>query len=356
MVYFERFFGKSRELGIGKIATISGRYYAMDRDNNWDRVEKAYRLFVFGEGFKEKDVKTAIENAYKRGDKTDYYVQPIVMVGENQAPLATMKDGDSVIFWNFRSDRAREITYALAGENFDKFGRGRPPKLTYVCMSNYDKGLALPVAFQQLEVKNNLGSILAAGGLKQLRIAETEKYAHVTFFFNSQVEEPNPGEDRIMVPSPKVPSYDQKPEMSAFEITDRLVPEIEKCKYDFILANYANGDLVGHSAIMQAGIKACEAVDKCVGRAVEAGLSKGYVCLLTGDHGNIECMFYPNGEPNPSHGNNQVPFFVISNDAGLKKARLRPGCGLQDIAPTVLELMGLPKPKEMTGKSLIAGK
>lgn len=350
--YFGEFSKKSKNIGVGKIASICGRYYAMDRDNNWDRTEKAYRLLVFGEGFKETNPLKAVENAYKRGDKTDYYVQPIVMT-ENGKPIATIKDNDSVIFWNFRSDRSRQITHALTGKEFGKFERGKVPKTIYACMSEYDKNFRLPVAFPQLEVKNNLGNLLAKNGLKQLRIAETEKYAHVTFFFNSQAENPNKGEDRIMIPSPKVPSYDQKPEMSAFEITNRLVKEIKSGKYDFILVNYANGDLVGHSASMEAGIKACEAVDKCVGMVVDAALSKGYTCLLTGDHGNIECMFYPNGEPNPSHGTNPVPFFVISNENSLKNIKLRKGCGLQDVAPTIINLMGLKKSKEMEGKSLI---
>lgn len=349
--YVEQFREKSEEMGIGKIATMAGRYYAMDRDTNWDRTERAYRMLVHGEGFKEDDPLQAILNAYERGDKTDYYVKPVVIT-EGDRPVATIKDGDSVVFWNFRSDRARQITYALTQADFDKFDRGKVPDIVYVCMSNYDKNLTLPVAFPQLEVRNNIGNVISENGLRQLRIAETEKYAHVTFFFNSQVEEPNPGEDRIMVPSPKVPSYDQKPEMSAYGITNKLVPEIEKGKYDFILVNYANGDLVGHSANLEAGIKACEAVDECTGRVVEAALSKGYVCIITGDHGNIECMFYPNGKPNPSHGTNPVPFILVSEE--LKGAKLKEGMGLKDIAPTILGLMGIEKPKEMEGESIIA--
>ncbi|RLI98637.1 MAG: 2,3-bisphosphoglycerate-independent phosphoglycerate mutase [Candidatus Aenigmatarchaeota archaeon] len=349
--YVEQFREKSEEMGIGKIATMAGRYYAMDRDTNWDRTERAYRMLVHGEGFKEDDPLQAILNAYERGDKTDYYVKPVVIT-EGDRPVATIKDGDSVVFWNFRSDRARQITYALTQADFDKFDRGKVPDIVYVCMSNYDKNLTLPVAFPQLEVRNNIGNVISENGLRQLRIAETEKYAHVTFFFNSQVEEPNPGEDRIMVPSPKVPSYDQKPEMSAYGITNKLVPEIEKGKYDFILVNYANGDLVGHSANLEAGIKACEAVDECTGRVVETALSKGYVCIITGDHGNIECMFYPNGKPNPSHGTNPVPFILVSEE--LKGAKLKEGMGLKDIAPTILGLMGIEKPKEMEGESIIA--
>ncbi len=354
--FVKEFMTRSRKIGTGTLASMVGRYYAMDRDTNWDRTEKAYHLLVSGRGFKELDPLKALQNAYKRGDRTDYYVRPIVMVDELGNPLTTIKNGDSVIFWNFRSDRARELTYALTQKSFSHFARGKVPDTTYVCMSRYDKNLTLPVAFPQLDVKNNLGNVLAASKLKQLRIAETEKYAHVTFFFNSQVEKPNPGEDRIMVPSPKVPSYEDKPEMSAPQITEKLVPEIRKGKYDFILVNYANGDLVGHSANFEAGKKACETVDECVGRIVDAALEKDYTCLITGDHGNIEFMFYPNGEPNPSHGTNPVPFFLISNDSLLRKAELDEGLGLSSVAPTILGLMGIRKPKDMTSGSIIPGK
>jgi 2,3-bisphosphoglycerate-independent phosphoglycerate mutase len=350
--YFEEFAKKTREIGVGKIATITGRYYAMDRDKNYGRTEKSYQLLANGAGFKETDCLKAIENAYARGDKTDYYVQPIAIVDSQGKLIATIKDKDSIIFWNFRSDRTRQITYAFTNENFTEFDRGKKLDIAFVCMSRYDENLELPVAFEQLKVGKNLGWALSQAGLKQLRIAETEKYAHVTFFFNSQIEEPFAGEDRILVPSPKVPSYDEKPEMSAFEITEKILPEIEKEKYDFIAVNFANCDLVGHSANFEAGIKACETVDKCTGKIVKLGLEKNYACLLTGDHGNIETMFYPNGEPNPSHGTNPVPFFLISNDKKFQKAKLREG-GLSDIAPTIIEIMGLKKPKEMTGKSLL---
>jgi len=341
-----------REKGVGRIASMVGRYYAMDRDTNWDRTLKAYDLLTIGEGWKETDPLEAIDHAYQRGDPTDYYIQPISIV-EDGRPVATIDAGDSVIFWNFRSDRARQITYALTQNGFDNFPRKKFTRVHFVCMSGYDKNLTLPVAFPQNTVKNNLAQILSSRGLKQLRIAETEKYAHVTFFFNSQIEDPVPGEDRILVPSPKVPSYEEKPEMSAPEITEKLLPEMEKGVYDFILVNYANGDLVGHSANMQAGIKACEVVDSLVGRVVDAGLSKGYTVLITGDHGNIETMFYPNGEPNPSHGTNPVPFIVISRDEKLRKLRLKEGLGLSCVAPTILALMGIPKPPEMTAESLL---
>ncbi|MFH0860417.1 MAG: 2,3-bisphosphoglycerate-independent phosphoglycerate mutase [Candidatus Altiarchaeota archaeon] len=344
---------KMKEVGVGRIASLVGRYYAMDRDTNWERTKRAYDLLTLGEGFREKDPLNALENAYRRGDETDYYVKPITLVDDSEKPIATIKDSDSVIFWNFRSDRTRQLTYALTEKNFGKFERKVFPKVCFVCMSEYDKNLDLPVAFPQQTVENNLGQVLSRNGLKQLRIAETEKYAHVTFFFNSQVEEPNPGEERIMVPSPKVPSYDQKPEMSAYEITEKLLPQIEKDYYDFIAVNFANGDLVGHSAKLDAGMKACEAVDECIGRIVEAGLEHNYVILITGDHGNVEIMFYPNGEPCPAHGTNPVPFSIINGEK-LKNVKLKEGRGLDSIAPTILELMGLKKPDEMTGESLIA--
>ena len=338
-----------KEKGVGRIATIVGRYYAMDRDTNWDRTLKAYDLLTLGEGWKETDPLKAVDHAYERGDPTDYYIQPIVMV-EGGKPIATIDAEDSVIFWNFRSDRSRQITYAFTQNGFDHFPRKKFPRVHFVCMSGYDQHLTLPVAFPQSTVENNLAKILATRSLKQLRIAETEKYAHVTFFFNSQNEDPVKGEYRILVPSPKVPSYEDKPEMSAPEITEKLLPEIGKGVYDFILVNYANGDLVGHSANMEAGIKACEVVDICVGQVVEAGLKDGYTVLITGDHGNIETMFYTNGEPNPSHGTNPVPFILVGCD---KKLKLKEGLGLSCVSPTILTLMGIPKPSEMTAESLI---
>ncbi len=342
------------EKGVGRIASMVGRYYAMDRDTNWGRTQKAYDLLTLGEGRKERDPFEALEHVYSEDPElTDYYVEPIVLTLEDGSPIATVDDGDAFIFWNFRSDRARQLTYALIEEDFSGFSRRKVPDVFFVCMSVYDQNLDLPVAFTQNQVKNNLGQVLSAAGLRQLRIAETEKYAHVTFFFNSQIEEPNPGEDRILVPSPKVPSYEDKPEMSAYEITGRLVPEIDRDVYDFILVNYANGDLVGHSANLEAGVKACEVVDECLGRLVDAGLGMGYTVLVTGDHGNIETMFYPDGSPNPSHGFNPVPFILISGEQGLRGVKLRGGEGLSSIAPTILKLMDIPKPPEMTGEPLL---
>jgi 2,3-bisphosphoglycerate-independent phosphoglycerate mutase len=347
--------GRTEELKVGRIASLVGRYYAMDRDTNWERTERAYDLLTLGVGHEVDDPIDALNEAYRRGDGTDYYVEPSVMVGEDGQPVATIDDGDSVVFWNFRSDRARQITYALTGPNFDSFPRKEIPEIHFTCMSEYDRRLILPVAFPQKRVTNSLGNILAANNLRQLRIAETEKYAHVTFFFNSQVEEPNPGEERIMVPSPKVPSYDEEPEMSAHGITDQLIQEIRRGVHDFILVNYANGDLVGHSADMEAGIRAAETVDGCLGRVIDAALPVSYTVLVTGDHGNIESMLYPDGEPNPSHGLNPVPFIVVSDDPDLEGVELRSGQGLTSVAPTVLDLLDLEKPQEMTGESLIIG-
>ncbi len=350
--FVEETLRETKEKGAGRIASMVGRFYAMDRDSNWDRTMRAYDLLTLGEGFREADPVKAVDDAYARGDPTDYYVQPIVMV-EGGRPVATVDDGDSVVFWNFRSDRARQLTYAFAKPDFDGFPRRKFPRVHFVCMSVYDRRLDLPAAFPQRSVSNNLAQVLAAHGLRQLRIAETEKYAHVTFFFNSQVEEPVRGEDRILVPSPKVPSYEEKPEMSAEEITDRLVPEIGRGVYDFILVNYANGDLVGHSANLGAGITACEVVDRCLGRVLDAALPRGYTVLVTGDHGNIETMFYPNGEPNPSHGTNPVPFVLVSGDPVLMSAKLKTGMGLSCVSPTILALMGVEKPAEMTAEPVL---
>ena len=340
------------ELGVGRIASISGRYYAMDRDSNWGRIEKAFNLLVKGEGIPETDPYEAIEHQYSAG-RTDYYVNPIVIT-ENGSPVATVNDGDAFVLWNFRSDRARQITYALTQTDFVLFKREAIPDIHFVCMSVYDQGLDLPVVFPQTSVENNLGITLSNSGLKQLRIAETEKYAHVTFFFNSQIEEPCKGEDRIMVPSPKVPSYADKPEMSAKGINARLIPAIIKEKYDFILVNYANGDLVGHSANFDAGVKSAEVIDRCLGEVVDTGLQHGYIVLVAGDHGNIETMHYPDGSMNPSHGFNPVPFIIVSDKPQLQNIKLRENEELSSISPTILELLDIKKPTKMTSPSLIS--
>jgi len=343
---------QTEEKGLGKIASIVGRFYAMDRDTNWQRIMKTYNLLVNGMGKEETTPIEALNHFYESTKLSDYYAEPIVIIKESGEPVATIQDGDSVIFWNFRSDRARQLTYVLTEKIFDEFPR-KQLQIHFVCMSIYDRRLNLPVAFPQRYVENNLGKVLSNNGIKQLRIAETEKYAHVTFFFNSQREEAYPGEERILVPSLKVPSYEDKPEMSAPEITDRLIPEIDKNKYDFILVNYANGDLVGHSANLEASIKAVEMVDVCTGKVVDAGLKTGYTIMITGDHGNIETMFYPDGSPNPSHGLNLIPFILISNSPSFRHVDLKDGMGLSSITPTILEIMKIPKPPEMTAQSLI---
>jgi 2,3-bisphosphoglycerate-independent phosphoglycerate mutase len=353
--FFDEAYKEIKSKGIGEFASMVGRYYAMDRDNNWNRTEKAYNLLTLGEGRREKNPYTALDHIYNENpDLTDYYVEPVAFTDKSGNPVATLEDGDSFILWNFRSDRARQITYALTENSFNKFHRQKIPKLFYVCMSVYDQDLDLPVVFHQHKVENNLGNVISTACLRQLRIAETEKYAHVTFFFNSQIEQPNVGEDRILVPSPKVPSYEDKPEMSAYEITEKLIPEIKRKYYEFILVNYANGDLVGHSANLDAGIKACEVVDECLGKVVKTGIENGYTLLVTGDHGNIETMFYPDGEPNPSHGTNPVPFILITEEEKLLKTKLKKRLGLSSVAPTIIELMCLEKPVEMTSPSLLS--
>ena len=342
--YVEQLNEKIKELKIGKVASIVGRYYAMDRDTNWDRTAEARDLWTLGKGFESSDSIDAIEKAYERGDETDYYVKPIV-IKENGQPVGLLKDEDSMIWFNFRTDRSRQITAMFTGQNMcpDEFKSEVRP--VWVCMSRYDDQWDLPVAYLPEEVKNNLTQVLEKNNKSQLRIAETEKYAHVTFFFNSQVEEAVTGEDRIMVPSPKVPSYDLKPEMSASEVCEKVLENIGK--YDFILVNFANADLVGHSGKFEAIIKACEVVDQQVGKIVDKAIDNDYMVIVGADHGNAEHKLYDNGEVDVSHGFNPVRYSFV----GLE-AKVRDG-GLQDVAPTILEIMGIKKPVEMTGESLI---
>lgn len=347
--YLMQFREKQKEVGVGVVSSIIGRYYAMDRDTNYDRTEKAYRMLVYGEGFEADSAEQAIKDAYERGDKTDYYVQPTTITPNRKL----LKDGDAVVFWNFRSDRARQITYALTNDVFEEFKRGEKLNLHYTCMSEYDKDLTLPVAYPQLKVTRNLGNILAENDLRQLRIAETEKYAHVTFFFNSQVEDPNPGEDRILVDSPKVPSYDQQPEMSAYKVTERVLEELDKDVYDVVIMNYANPDLVGHSGVFEAVVKCVEVVDECIGNVVDKTLGKNGTAIIMADHGNAEHMLYKDGEICPAHGTNPVPFILISSNEQLQNIKLRQGGGLKDVAPTMLEILGIETPEEIKGISLI---
>lgn len=342
---------KFAAIGVGAIATVMGRYYAMDRDKRWDRVERAYNAMVFGDGLKATLASGAVAQSYEKGE-TDEFVQPTVIIKENGEPVAAVKDGDTIIFYNFRPDRAREITRAFVDGDFEGFSR-RPgfPKVHYVCMTQYDKTIDAPVAFKPQVLTNTLGEVLSKNGLKQLRIAETEKYAHVTFFFNGGVEPPNAGEDRRLIPSPKVATYDLKPEMSAYEVTEAVLEEIAADKYDVIILNFANPDMVGHTGVMEAAVKAVHVVDRCLDRVVKAVLAKGGRLLITADHGNAEQMVDPDdGQPYTAHTTDQVPLIYI--DDTDKTAALLPG-RLEDIAPTMLSLLGIEKPAEMTGRNLI---
>lgn len=336
---------KCKEIGAGKIATVMGRYYAMDRDNRWERVSKAYAAMVYGEGVENIDPAAAVEASYK-ADVTDEFVVPVVCDKEG-----TVNKGDSVIFFNFRPDRAREITRTLVDPDFTGFERknGFFP-LFYVCMTQYDATMPnVQVAFRPQSLTNTMGEYISDKGLKQLRIAETEKYAHVTFFFNGGVEKTYDGEDRVLVPSPKVATYDLQPEMSALEVTDKIVERINSGIYDMIILNFANCDMVGHTGVFDAAVKAVETVDTCVGRVVDAVTAQGGVCLITADHGNADQMMEPDGSPFTAHTTNKVPFIVVGYDCKLRTE----GGKLADIAPTMLKIMGLPIPDEMTGVSII---
>ena len=348
--FVEELVTKMNEIGVGKIATISGRYYAMDRDNRWDRVEKAYRALVLGEGNKATDPVAAVADSYAN-DLNDEFVVPVV-IEENGKATATIKSNDSCIFFNFRPDRARELTRTFCDESFDSFERpnGFMP-LTFVCFTDYDETIGnKQVAFVKESITNTFGEYLAANGKTQLRLAETEKYAHVTFFFNGGVEEPNTGEDRSLVKSPSVATYDLQPEMSAPEVCTRLVDAIESDKYDVIVINFANPDMVGHTGIIPAAVKAIETVDTCVGAAVEAIKKVDGVLFICADHGNAEQMVdYETGAPFTAHTTNPVPFILVNyGDVTLREG----GC-LADIAPTLLEILELPQPADMTGESLI---
>ncbi|AEW03085.1 phosphoglycerate mutase (2,3-diphosphoglycerate-independent) [Niastella koreensis] len=333
---------------VGKIATIDGRYYAMDRDKRWERVKLAYDAMVNGIGEKATDPLAAIEQSYA-ANVTDEFIKPTVILGADQKPLATIKDGDAVICFNFRTDRCREITEVLSQTDMPDFGM-KKLSLNYTTMTEYDKTFKnVNVVFENDNLNNTLGEILANNGKKQIRIAETEKYPHVSFFFSGGREQPFEGERRIMIPSPKVATYDLKPEMSANEVTDAIVPEIEKESADFICLNFANADMVGHTGVFSAAIKAVETVDHCVERVVTAALAHGYTVFLTADHGNADYLINQDGTPNTAHTMNLVPLFIISNDF---KGSVKPG-KLGDIAPTILTVMHLPIPAEMTGEVLI---
>ena len=340
---------KMQEIGVGQVATVMGRYYIMDRDNRWERVQKGYDAMVKGEGVKAAGAVEAIAKSYEEG-VTDEFVLPVV-VEKDGAPVATIKTGDSIIFFNFRPDRAREITRAFCAEEFTGFDRGERVKTTYVCFTEYD--VTIPnksVAFVKTEIKNTFGEWLAGKGLKQARIAETEKYAHVTFFFNGGVEAPNEGEDRILVNSPKVATYDLQPEMSAPEVAEKLVEAIASEKEDAIILNFANGDMVGHTGIYDAICKAVKTIDGLVEKVVTAAIAHDYVVLLTADHGNADYAVNDDGTPNTAHSLNEVQFIVIN--AGDEVRTVKDGA-LCNVAPTILKLMGIPQPEAMTAEPLI---
>lgn len=345
--YLAELEAKMSEKGVGKIATIMGRFYAMDRDKRWNRIRKAYDAMVKGEGEKASSASVAIENSYQK-EVFDEFVVPTVICN-NDKPVAKIEENDSVIFFNFRPDRAREITRAIVDEEFDGFER-EYFKTNFVTFTNYDETIKnVSVAFKKDEIKNTFGEIISKHGMTQLRIAETEKYAHVTFFFNGGEEKQYEGEDRILIQSPKVETYDMKPEMSAFEVTENVLNAIHSRKYDSIILNFANPDMVGHTGNVEAVIKALESLDGCVEKIVEAIEEEHGILLITADHGNCEQMIdYKTGEPHTAHTTNPVPLVLVGkDDVKLKEGRLA------DLAPTMLDLIGLEKPEEMRGESLI---
>ena len=340
----------TRHLGIGRIASVGGRFYGMDRDNRWDRIEKAYQSIVLGEGSQAATAQAAIQRSYE-ARISDEFMEPVVMVDDQGHPVGKISDGDSVIFFNFRADRARQISHSLLDKTMDKFERKIVPAIQYVCMTQYDANLDAPVAFPPQNLDNTLGEVLSAAGLNQLRIAETEKYAHVTFFFNGGVEAANPGEDRILIPSPKVTTYNLQPEMSANEVTRNVLQEIDRDFYDVVIMNYANPDMVGHTGILDAAVQAVQTIDKCLIQVVNKVREKNGKTIITADHGNCEMMIdLVNGCPLTAHTHNKVPFILV--DDRQKDKKLREG-SLRDVAPTMLELLGLPVPDEMTGSTLL---
>lgn len=344
-VYLQKLEDHMKQIGLGQVATVSGRYYAMDRDNRWERISKAYDAMILGIGEKASTTMEALEQAYNRNENDEFVLPTLI------DPTATVNDNDACIMFNFRPDRAREITRSFVDENFDGFVRQKIiENLFYVCLTQYD--LVMPhvsVAFPPQSLENTLGEYISSLNLRQLRIAETEKYAHVTFFFNGGVEAPNKGEDRILVPSPKVATYDLQPEMSAYELTDKVIEQIASANYDLIILNFANADMVGHSGIMKATTQAIEALDSCVPKVLNALLANCGQAIVTADHGNADAMLDDNDNVLTAHSLNPVPFLVVAN----RQVELRNNGILADVAPTILDLMGLPKPEEMTGRSII---
>jgi len=342
---------RAREIGVGKIASVMGRFYAMDRDSRWDRVQKAYECLRFGKGLKAPSTAEAIAKSYQN-NVTDEFIEPTCIVNQNNEPVATIGDGDGVVFFNFRGDRPRELTRAFVDPDFKDFPRTTKAQVYYVCMTEYDATIPAPVAFPKPpKMKNILGAYWSSLGLKEFRCAETEKYAHVTFFFNDYAQNPFKGEDRQIVPSPRVRTYDLKPEMSAYEVADVVLERLDSNKYDVMVVNFANPDMVGHTGVLSAAIKAAEAVDECVGKILNKVKSMCGAAIVTADHGNFEKMTDGSPDkPHTSHTIGDVPLIVF--DERYKNAKLRDGGTLADIGPTLLEIMGLPQPEEMTGKSL----
>ncbi|MBA2877319.1 2,3-bisphosphoglycerate-independent phosphoglycerate mutase [Anoxybacillus ayderensis] len=347
--YIQQLNEQIAQIGVGEIATLSGRYYSMDRDKRWERVEKAYRAMVYGEGPSYRDPLACIDDSYANGIY-DEFVLPSVIVREDGSPVATIQDNDAVIFYNFRPDRAIQISNTFTNDDFRSFDRGpkHPKNLFFVCLTHFSETVKGYVAFKPTNLDNTLGEVLSQNGLKQLRIAETEKYPHVTFFMSGGREEKFPGEERILIDSPKVATYDLKPEMSAYEVTEALLKEIEADKFDAIILNYANPDMVGHSGMLEPTIRAVEAVDECLGKVVDAIIEKGGIAIITADHGNADEVLNPDGSPNTAHTTNPVPVIVTKKGITLRQDGI-----LGDLAPTMLDLLGLQQPKEMTGKTLI---
>ncbi len=356
LTYLSELKEKINQIGLGEVSTISGRYYSMDRDKRWERTKLAYDAMVYGQGEKAETPEEAVRNAYQRGENDEFVKPTVIKGGEKREQGAGnreqfIKDSDSVIFFNFRPDRARQITRSFIEKDFKEFDRGRnPPQVYFTSLTEYDATFKIPVAFPPLRLINILADVLAENGLSQLRIAETEKYAHVTFFFSGGEEVLREGETRILIPSPKVPTYDLKPEMSAYEVTERVLQEIEKGKFDVIILNYANPDMVGHTGVFEAAVKAAQTVDKCLGKLVQKIWEVGGECLITADHGNLEQMIDYNkaNKPHTAHTCNPVPFIYI----GRERKKLRQGGVLADVAPTILDLLNLTQPAEMTGVSL----
>lgn len=348
--YLERLEQEMASIGVGQIATVTGRYYIMDRDKRWERVQLGWEALAHGKGVHASSAFEAVEQSYAKGEN-DEFVKPTVIARDGQKPV-TIENDDSVFFFNFRADRAREISHVLLDDEFDGFERGLRPKVWMAGMTEYEKSLSIPQAFDPIDMTNTFGEVIAQHGLKQLRIAETEKYAHVTFFFNGGVEDVFPGEERKLIPSPKVATYDLQPEMSAYLVADALIDELRADRHDVVILNFANGDMVGHTGDLSAAIKAVEVVDDCVGKVADLVVSMGGAALITSDHGNCDQMVCPvTGDPYTAHTATEVPFILVADGY----YRLRNEGILADIAPTMLELLGIAQPAEMTGKTLIQG-